>query len=466
MAMMRLWCGLLLCWTCHVSAEPLVPLVDLLPECKQNDSAEVNTTLKVRNHNLWRFSQLRDVPEIARYLQQTRETATARRFDAVLVRKLQQSEYKEPGSYASVHVQLELFRFCDGNDALSDSMADSSANHSLKLNFGTLKVKTSVQTELSPPEPEYQIIPPPHMNVSLQEGVMGVKLKMSAAQVLALWGSPSADLLMQDGARLLGYGRRLWILLDPTVKAVFTNSEILSGVGRNLLEFHPEFDDKAWLVEGKVAYKTDTVLAALKLGAWHKLSPLQWRKQQPGQQLSLFFDEYNPESVHHTRAILSGFQLSQTADKPAAVNLRQQPMSAVLDFVESVSVRNLHQQPQASLFAQTLRMHQLVQRRNFVWWLPTEQLHVLLNKDDISRIKVTTSVLRKPGQADQMHALLKALQIPVSKAGLRLAFPDMQDFGDRFQLYRDDYDILIEFSTDEEQANIEQLEIIYHYTDN
>jgi len=68
-------------------------------------------------------------------------------------------------------------------------------------------------------------------------------------------------------------------------------------------------------------------------------------------------------------------------------------------------------------------------------------------------------------QSDQFPALLKALQIPASKAGLRLAFPDMQDFGDRFQLYRDDYDIQIEFSSDEEQASIEALEIIYHFTE-
>jgi hypothetical protein len=412
-----------------------------------------------------RFPVLRDVPEVASYLQQIRESASARRFDGVLVQKLQQADYKLPGGYSQVQVQLELFRFCEGNDALSDKSADPANRRVKKVNLGHLKIHSDMQIEFRQPVPDYQIVPPPNMHVSLQEGVMGVQLKMTAAQVLELWGSPSADLYLQNGARLLGYGRRLWVLLDPVVKAVFTDSELLSGVGRNLLEFHPEFDDKPWLVDGKVAYKTDMVQAALQLGSWHKASPLHWRKQQPGQQIRLIFEEFNPDSVHNTTAILSGFRLSQTADKPITVQLQQQPMNEVLGFVEAVSVRSLQQQPQANLFPLQLRTHQLVQRRNLIWWLPTEQLHVLVNQEQISRLKITRSVLRKPMQSDQFPALLKALQIPASKAGLRLAFPDMQDFGDRFQLYRDDYDIQIEFSSDEEQASIEALEIIYHFTE-
>ncbi len=135
----------------------------------------------------------------------------------------------------------------------------------------------------------------------------------------------------------------------------------------------------------------------------------------------------------------------------------------VLDFVESINIRNNRQQPQATQLPAHLRLHQLAQRRNLIWWLPTDQLHVLVQKNQISRLKVTAAVMRNPQQPDLFPQLLKALQIPVSKAGLRLAFPDMQDYGDRFQLYRDDYDILIEFASDEEQSAIEQLEIIYHY---
>lgn len=465
MSLLRLCCYFLGFGIGAVHAQTLVPLIDLLPECKQSEVVPIKTIVKVRKQNLERASALRDVPEIARYLQQIRENATARRFDGVMVQKLKQSEHHLPGSFSEVYVHLELFRFCEGNDALSDKSADVSARRAVKLDFGALKINTVIQTTIVPPEPDYQVIPPANMNVSLQQGAMGVKLNMTAEQVLAQWGSPSADLTLQDGSRLLGYGRRLWVLLNPVVKVVFTDGEILSGVGRNMLEFHPEFDDKRWLVEGKVAYKTDLVQAALQLGAWHKTTPLQWRKQQPGQQLRLTFDEYNPGSVHNTTAILTGFRLSHAADKPVNVVLKQQPLEDILNFAESVSVRHLHRQPAAALFAPQLRVNHLVQRRNLGWWLPMEQLHVLLNKDYISRLKVTTSVLRTPGQADQLPALLRALQIPISKAGLRLAFPDIQDFGDRFQLYRDDYDILIEFNSDEEQAGIEQLEIIYHFTE-
>lgn len=465
MSALRLSLYIFACSIFTLQAEELVPLIDLLPECKQNDVASINKVIKVRNLNMMRFPLLRDVPEVASYLQQIRENASARRYDGVLVHKLQQADYKLPGGYSQVHVQLELFRFCEGNDALSDKSADPANRRVKKLNLGNLKIHSDMQIEFRQPAPDYQIIPPPNMHVSLQEGAMGVQLKMTAAQVLAVWGSPSADLYLQNGARLLGYGRRLWVLLDPVVKAVFTDSELLSGVGRNLLEFHPEFDDKPWLVDGKVAYKTDMVKAALQLGSWHKSSPLHWRKQQPGQQISLIFEEFNPGSVHNTTAILSGFRFSQTADKPVPLELQQVSMSEVLSFVETVSVRSLQQQPQAELFPSSLRLHHLVQRRNLIWWLPTEQLHVLVNQEQISRLKITRSVLRKPMQSDQFAALMRALQIPASKAGLRLAFPDMQDFGDRFQLYRDDYDIQIDFSSDEEQADIEQLEIIYHFTE-
>ncbi|WP_031570861.1 hypothetical protein [Rheinheimera texasensis] len=446
-------------------AESLAPLVDLLPECKQAEVVPLKTVLKVRNHNLWRFALLRDVPEVARYLQQIRENATARRFDAVLVQKIKQSEHKLPGNYSEVLVQLELFRFCEGNNALSDKSADISAARQIKIDLGSTQIRTAVTTVIKRQDTEeYRVIVPPNHHLSLQGGAFGLKLKMTAEQVFTLWGSPSADLTLTDGARLLGYGRRLWVYLDPLVKAVFTDSEILSGVGRNLLEFHPEFDDKPWLVEGKVAYKTDMAQAAGKLGSWHKVTPLIWRKQQPGQQLKLQFEEFNPESVHQTTAMLTGFYYSSAATLPAQMILQQQPWQDVLAFAESVSVRNLQQQPAASLFPPHLRLHQLVQRRNQGWWLPTSQLHVMVVKDEIRRIKLTAPVMRKSDQPNQIPALLKALQIPVTKAGLRLAFPDMQDIGDRFQLYRDDYDILIEFSSDEEQAEIEELEIMYHFT--
>lgn len=456
---------LFFCLLTPLYADTLAPLVDLLPECKQAEVVPVKTVLKVRNHNLWRFAVLRDVPEVARYLQQIRENAAARRFDAVLVQKIRQSEHKLPGNYSEVLVQLELFRFCDGNNALSDKNADISGPRQITFDLGATQIRTAVATVIPRQEvSEYRVIVPPNHHLSLQEGAYGLKLKMNAEQVFTLWGSPSADLTLEDGARLLGYGRRLWVYLDPLVKAVFTDSEVLSGIGRNLLEFHPEFDDKPWLVEGKVAYKTDRTQAALKLGSWHKVTPLVWRKQQPGQQLKLKFEEYNPESVHQTTAILTGFHYNSAVALPARMVLQQQPWQDVLAFVESVSVRNLQQQPPASLLPSHLRLHQLVQRRNQGWWLPTSQLHVMLVKDEIRRIKLTQPVMRNSEQANQISALLKALQIPITKAGLRLAFPDMQDFGDRFQLYRDDYDLLIEFSSDDEQADIEQLEIIYHFS--
>lgn len=456
---------LLLLSSWPLQAQSLAPIVEFLPECKQDDVLPVKTTLKVRNNNLLRFSQLRDVPEVARYLQQMRENASARRFDAVLLQQLKQAEYKAPGNNSDVFVQLELFRFCDGNDALSDTSADPGSSRQIRQSLGTLEVKTSINTVVAfaRAESDYKVIAPPHMHVSLTEGAMGVKPQMTATQVQALWGTPSADLVLQDGARLLGYGRRLWVLLDPLVKVVFTDSEILSGIGRNLLEFHPEFDEKPWLVDGKVPYKKDMVQASLQLGSWQKKSALLWRRQLGTQQLSVQFEEFNPESVDKNTALLTGFRLSGQPDHVVKSPLQQAAMADVLTFVESVNVRNLRQHPLASQLLPQLRVHQMAQRRNLIWWLPTTQLHVLIQKDKISRLKVTAPIIRNLQQPDQFPQLLKALQIPISKAGLRLAFPDMQDYGDRFQLYRDDFDILIEFASDEEHAPIELLEIIYHY---
>jgi hypothetical protein len=456
---------LLLLSSLPLQAESLAPIVEFLPECKQEEVIPLKTTLRVRNSNLLRFPQLRDVPEVARYLQQIRENASARRFDAVLLQQLKQSEFKAPGSNSEVHVQLELFRFCDGNDALSDTSSDAGGGRQIRQNMGTLEIKTSVNTIVSfaRAESEYKVVVPPHMHVSLTEGAMGVKPTMTVGQVQALWGTPSADLMLQDGARLLGYGRRLWVLLDPMVKVVFTDSEILSGVGRNLLEFHPEFDEKLWLIDGKVPYKQDMVQASLQLGSWQKKSALLWRRQLGTQQLSVQFEEFNPGSVQQNTALLTGFRLSVQPDQVVKSPLQQAAMTDVLTFVESVNVRNLRQQPLASQLLPQLRVHQLAQRRNLIWWLPTTQLHVLIKNDKISRLKVTAPIVRNPQEPDQIPQLLKALQIPVSKAGLRLAFPDMQDYGDRFQLYRDDFDIVIEFASDEEHAPIELVEIIYHY---
>lgn len=465
MYLSKYYVGIVAGLACSVSAADLVPLVDFIPECKQSEVVSQQKMVRVALDSAARYSAARDIPEIASYLQQMRESATAQGFDAVLVQKLAKRQHTTSRGVAEIAIELEMFRFCAGNDALSDRLADNTAERKIVMNMGTLTVKTGFKTEITvrPAESDYKTLTPQTMNVSLSDGAMGLKLGMTEAQLRAAWGSPSAVFLQSDGTWLLGYGRRLWVLLDPTVKRVFTDSEILSGVGRNLLEFHPEFDEKPWLVDGHTAYRTNALAAGLKLGAWQKVSPLQWRQQAAGAQISLVFEEFNPHSAAQTTALLTGFSLNRTGDKTPPVVLREAEFAKVLAFVESVSTRDLQQQPKATLLATELRHHQLVQRRNLSWYLVTEQLHVLLKQDDVSRIKLTAPVLSKSKYPDQWPALLKALKIPPSKAGLRQAFPDIQDYGDRFQLYRADYSIQIEFSSDEEQATIDQLEIIYNF---
>ncbi len=445
------------------AAQAEVPVVQLLPECKK-DSVQEWRSVIIKDRYSAQPTRVRDIPEVSVMLKAQQQVAADQKYDGIIILDQKQNNLAGQVNRRQQAVLLEMFRFCDDNREFSQTPTPDMVGKILVAKVDELS-SVRIGSEMTfqiPVRPEqlYKTVPIDDMSVSLEHGAMGVKPGMTAETVFQLWGSPSVDLTLEKGGRLLGYGRRLWVLLAPEVKAVYTDSEVLSGEGRNLLEFHPEFDDKAWLADGKVAYKAEQSLAAAQLSSFDKSSARVWHRQQRNQKLQLLFDDYNPQSADHIQTKLTGFRLSAVPDYKGPLTLQQPDMTQLLSFLEAVSVRNSLQPRPASLLLPELKLHQIVQRRNVQWWLLTDELQVLASKNVIRRLKISASLLRK-GRPSQLPALLKALQIPANKAGLRQSFPDMQDYGDRFELYRDHVELLIEFSSDADDAAISEVELIY-----
>lgn len=445
------------------AAQAEVPVVQLLPECKK-DSVQERRTVVIKERYSAQPTRIREIPEVSSMLQAQQQIAAEKKYDGIIIQEHRQADMPGPVSRKQLTMLLEMFRFCHDNREFSQTPTPDMVGKIMVAKvdeLGSVRIGSEMTFQIPVrPQQLYKTVPIDDMSVSLEHGAMGVKPGMTAETVLQLWGSPSVDLTLEKGGRLLGYGRRLWVLLAPEVKAIYTDSEVLSGEGRNLLEFHPEFDDKAWLADGKVAYKAEQTVAVAQLSAFDKSSARVWQRQLRNQKLQLLFDDYNPQSAAQVQTKLTGFRLSAVPDYKGPLTLQQPDMTKLLSFLEAVNVRNSLQPRPASLLLPELKLHQMVQRRNIQWWLLTEELQVQADKNVIRRLKISASLLRN-GTPSQLPALLKALQIPANKAGLRQSFPDMQDYGDRFELYRDHVELLIEFSSDADDAAISEVELIY-----
>jgi hypothetical protein len=88
--------------------------------------------------------------------------------------------------------------------------------------------------------------------ISLENGVYGIKLGDSFQQVIKAFGEPSVQLALLEHELIIGYGRRHWfhfqfgVLVKVQNKLPFLSADILNKIP--LLDF---FDEHSWLIQNK-----------------------------------------------------------------------------------------------------------------------------------------------------------------------------------------------------------------------
>jgi len=93
--------------------------------------------------------------------------------------------------------------------------------------------------------------------VSLENGVYGIKLGMSYQQVTEAFGEPNIKLTILEDELIIGYGRRHWFHFqqDKLVKIQNTLS-VLSADILNKIPLLDFFDERNWKIDNKMSWKS------------------------------------------------------------------------------------------------------------------------------------------------------------------------------------------------------------------
>jgi len=103
--------------------------------------------------------------------------------------------------------------------------------------------------------------------ISLANGVYGIKLGDSFQQIIKAFGEPSVQLALLENELIIGYGRRHWfhfqlgVLVKVQNKLPFLSPDILNEIP--LLGF---FDEHSWLIQNKTGRKSLLVDVHTELG--------------------------------------------------------------------------------------------------------------------------------------------------------------------------------------------------------
>ena len=164
------------------------------------------------------------------------------------------------------------------------------------------------------------VIHRPHITnqeVSLENGVYGVKLGENYQNVITTLGTPNVILNVYTSELIIGYGRRHWLHFqnDKLVK-IQTVPTLLNQSMLNKIPFLDFFDDFQWKINNRYSNNSlwSDVKAALKtddnLNKEH-----QFIIENNKARLTLSFSQYSNQSAQDENYVLNGFTLENKTYK-------------------------------------------------------------------------------------------------------------------------------------------------------
>lgn len=155
----------------------------------------------------------------------------------------------------TVSYKAELISQCKENNRKKQKLAPYNHQGYKVLKMNTLTTTIETTFTFTPPIKEklnYPIIT--IKELSLKNGLYGVKIGSTYQQVITAFGDPSLVLSLLKGEVVMGYGRNHWLHFQNN-KLVKVQSK-LSAISPTLLNMVPLrdfFDEKPWLLDNKVA---------------------------------------------------------------------------------------------------------------------------------------------------------------------------------------------------------------------
>ncbi|MFT4929582.1 MAG: hypothetical protein ACI8WB_005716 [Phenylobacterium sp.] len=305
------------------------PILDFFPNCDHQviDVIKVHVIVPASPGQAQHDKLTKAIPKL---LHKLRNKASERGADAIILMKRQLKQIGTEVEAARLVTRLRytarLIKNCDAKSLENATSENLPAPYNHKgqqiIGYTPMVVSTiSVAIEL----PEKARLNHPKLSnheVSIKNGVYGVKLGMSYQQVIAIWGTPSVELAVLEKELVIGFGRRHWLHFQGNKLVRISDTSLLSIEVVNEVPMRGFFDNKGWKVNNKVGLRATLaqVLAALKdvrsvSGPATLTKDNRLLVEQNGQVLALQF-AYRQSITGVESYDLTGFTLQTKAYQP------------------------------------------------------------------------------------------------------------------------------------------------------
>jgi len=316
-----------------MSGEKLPPILDFYPVCQYKTLNTVSVKKRIKdsksNNSAVTVSeqQLKE-KRYAALLNKLRKKAQEQNADALILVARQNKKSKLINQKNTTMLTFEAELVSECNNLSEDTSRPAKFNHkgmvSKKAYFESTKKTAKVET--------YQILLPvkrlkyrhpviSDKNVSLTDGVYGVKLGFSYQQVLEVLGDPSIQLSIFKNQFVVGYGRHHWFYFqsDKLVKIDTTSSPVSINLV-NRISFRDFFDDNLWKIDQRVPHGIPLAKVRKLLSIHSTLSKKnQLVIKQSGRELRLKFDTIKNFGSEKRSYKLDGFSLQTASYRSSAV---------------------------------------------------------------------------------------------------------------------------------------------------
>jgi len=228
-----------------------VPILNAYPQCEYQVVKVVTsrTPLTSRRDAIEQDTHTKAFRKIAAKLKLLADEASA---DSIV---LTEREVLSNGISVDLVYTAELINSCDVK--FSQPIAYAAYNNKgLKQN--KLAAGSSIQIEYDitiQTDPNAEFIQPQITNnyVSLEAGAYGVTLGTTYADVIKVFGTPSVKGDLEEGNKLICYGRRHCLTFsDGLLISINSENSIMSTELTNLLSFDERLDDMNWQIDDNI----------------------------------------------------------------------------------------------------------------------------------------------------------------------------------------------------------------------
>lgn len=451
---------LFLLFSTAVSAESLPPILDYYPACFDEPAQSL-----LFNSKMDTKGQLVDLgtdPRFSEVLRQLQLEAAAKDAQALTIESIDKTypilgKVRYEGDQSvDLKITAKLFRFCKNNIALSKQQPPYNALGQKIIMTSTIVSIDAQQIVIEKPVKEPVYKDPDNYIVSLDQGVAGVIPGQTKSSVLALLGSPSAVIKLQNSAELWGYGRKIWLKFDEHLQWISTDSDLLSTEGLNNLDIVDTFDNSDWSIEGKIRLKTElTALQQQLPSQFQKSGAFELVKKQNQRSLTLDYQQLKNYNTNTTETLLINFTLAEGEKTQAKVpDYSAAALSNWLKLATQTQDTDIEKLKQ-----QQIPLHQFTRGIKGSWIAAGNHLLLQYQEKMLTKVRIGGSVFKQESNKTELRQLVLAAGFPVTKAQFQAKYPDAVDSGYELTLYKGTQSIVAGFSSEEANAQIESLEL-------